>query len=69
MVVIKKFADTVDEKIKDASENHVGDLIEALVNGYSEFSDDLSEDEYLEFIKRNLKGTEQIILDSVKDQL
>lgn len=69
MSIIKRFAEVVDEKLETIKDDKVGDLIEALVDGYSEFSDDLSEAEYIEFIKRNLKDLEKLVVDSVEDQL
>lgn len=67
--IIKRFAETVDEKLEEIRDDKIGETITAYVDAYSEFSDDLSEQEYLEFVKRNLKDLEKIILDSVEDQL
>lgn len=68
-MVIKRFADVVDARITSKLEEVGETLANDLTDVFSEFSDDLSEEEYLEFVKRNMKDYAQTILDTVKDNL
>lgn len=68
-MVIKRFADVVDAQIQKVLEDKGAELAEKLSDVYAEHSDDISEEEFQEFLKRNMKTFDQEILDTVRDNL
>ena len=68
-MVIRRFADVIDEKLQTVLEDKGAELAEKLSDVYAEHSDDISEDEFMEFVKRNMKNFPQEIQDTVKDNL
>jgi len=64
-MVIKRFADVVDAQIQKVLEDKGAELAEKLSDVYAEHS----EEEFQEFLKRNMKTFDQEILDTVRDNL